>query len=319
MVLPPLPEQRAIAHILGTLDDKIELNRRMNETLEAMAQALFKSWFVDFDPVVVNALKAGNPIPDKFAQRAAWYGRTAVRPYDALGLPEHIFRLFPERFVESELGPIPEGWEVRHLGTLLSDLVSGSRPRGGAISEGVPSIGAENILGIGRYDYSKEKFIPQSHYQKMVKKGADVRPGDVLLYKDGAKIGRKTYFDCGFPHTRCAVNEHVFILRSSRKTMQRFIYFWLDLPWTTEKIIALNTNSAQPGINKNGVYSLPILFPGDEIIHLFDKSIAPLTNRIFSNSIESRTLANLRDTLLPKLISGELRVPDVEKILEDTL
>ncbi|HFB84028.1 MAG TPA: restriction endonuclease subunit S, partial [Thermodesulfatator sp.] len=111
--LPPLPEQRAIAHILGTLDDKIELNRRMNETLEAMAQAIFKSWFVDFDPVVVNALKAGNPIPDKFAQRAAHYRDNP----DALGLPHHILRLFPDRFVDSELGPIPEGWKVTNLGS----------------------------------------------------------------------------------------------------------------------------------------------------------------------------------------------------------
>ncbi|WP_369407488.1 restriction endonuclease subunit S [Rhodothermus marinus] len=103
--VPPLPEQRAIARILGTLDDKIELNRRMNETLEAMAQALFKSWFVDFDPVVVNAIRAGNPIPEKFAARAAHY---RANP-DALGLPEHILRLFPARFVDSELDPIPEG------------------------------------------------------------------------------------------------------------------------------------------------------------------------------------------------------------------
>nr|WP_054683382.1 hypothetical protein [Rhodothermus marinus] len=87
------------------MDDKIELNRRMNETLEAMAQALFKSWFVDFDPVVVNAIRAGNPIPEKFAARAAHY---RANP-DALGLPEHILRLFPARFVDSELDPIPEG------------------------------------------------------------------------------------------------------------------------------------------------------------------------------------------------------------------
>src|SRR5690606_21497303 len=112
--LPPLPEQRAIARILGTLDDKIELNRRMNETLEAMAQALFKSWFVDFDPVVVNALKAGNPIPGKFADRAAHYRENP----DRVGLPEEILRLFPDRFVDSELGPIPEGWEVKAIGEL---------------------------------------------------------------------------------------------------------------------------------------------------------------------------------------------------------
>lgn len=121
--LPPLPEQRAIAHILGTLDDKIELNRKMNETLETMAQAIFKSWFVDFDPVVVNALRAGNPIPEKFTARAAHYRKNP----DALGLPDHILRLFPDRFVDSKLGPIPEGWEVGPIGELVK-CVGGATP-----------------------------------------------------------------------------------------------------------------------------------------------------------------------------------------------
>ena len=101
--VPPLPEQRAIAHILGTLDDKIELNRRMNETLEAMARALFKSWFVDFDPV-----------------RAKMAGRDT-------GLPQHLADLFPDRLVESELGPIPEGWEVGAIED-LAEVSSGKRP-----------------------------------------------------------------------------------------------------------------------------------------------------------------------------------------------
>jgi len=207
---------------------------------------------------------------------------------------------------------------VKRIGDLLADLVSGSRPKGGAASSGIPSIGAENILGIGNYDFSKEKFIPEYHFEKMKAKGADVRQGDVLLYKDGAKIGRKTYFDCGFPHEKCAVNEHAFILRANNKALQRFIYFWLDLPWMTKKIVGLNANSAQPGINRQGVRSLPILVPNESVIVMFDGSAKHFTDKIFTNALESRTLAILRDTLLPKLISGELRVPDVEKILEES-
>ncbi|RKY57794.1 MAG: restriction endonuclease subunit S, partial [Candidatus Latescibacterota bacterium] len=99
--VPPFPEQRAIAHILGTLDDKIELNRRMNETLEAMARALFKSWFVDFDPVIDNALAAGNPIPEALAEKAK---RRLALGDKRKPLPEHIRCLFPDRFVDSELG-----------------------------------------------------------------------------------------------------------------------------------------------------------------------------------------------------------------------
>ena len=120
--IPPLSEQRAIAHILGTLDDKIELNRQMNRTLEAMAQALFKSWFIDFDPVVVNALRAGNPVPEKFAQRAAHYRDNP----DALRLPEDTLRQFPDRFQDSELGPIPEGWRTKTLQELIE--VNPTRP-----------------------------------------------------------------------------------------------------------------------------------------------------------------------------------------------
>jgi len=288
---PELPEQRAIAHILGTLDDKIELNRRMSETLEAMARALFKSWFVDFDPV-----------------RAKMEGRWR-RGESLPGLPAHLYDLFPDRLVDSELGEIPEGWEVGTLGDLLAELVSGGRPKGGAAEEGVPSVGAENIIGLGKYDFSKEKYVPPQFFQELKRKGAAVKPGDVLLYKDGAQIGRKTYFDCGFPHTECAINEHVFILRAKHAHYQRYLFFWLDQEWMTQEIISLNSNSAQPGINQQGVRSLPLLMVPDPIIEMFDRVTKPLMDRLFTTCHESRSLAALRDALLPKLISGALCLP----------
>lgn len=291
--LPPLPEQRAIAHILGTLDDKIELNRRMNETLEGMARAIFKSWFVDFDPV-----------------RAKAEGRET-------GLPKPLADLFPGSFEDSELGGIPKGWRAGRLDEVLAELVSGARPKGGAVEEGVPSIGAENVIGLGRYDFSKEKFVPQEFFDQLKLRGAAVRPGDVLLYKDGAQIGRKTYFDCDFPHAESAINEHVFILRANRPDEQRFLFFWLDQAWMTHEIISLNSNSAQPGINQPGVRGLPFLIPRDEVVDAFDQLTVRLTRRLFANCNESRTLAALRDTLLPKLISGELRVQDAERFIQE--
>ena len=282
-------EQRAIAHILGTLDDKIELNRRMNDTLEEMARALFKAWFVDFDPV-----------------RAKMEGRDP-------GLPKHIADLFPDRLVRSELGEIPEGWEVSTIGKELAELISGSRPRGGAVEVGVPSIGAENVIGLGQYDYSKEKYIPTDFFPKLQSKGADVRSGDVLLYKDGAHIGRKTYFDCNFPHSLCAVNEHVFILRLQKSEAQRYLFFWLDQDWITQEIISLNSNSAQPGINKTGVRQLPITVPSSDLLTEFDNRVACLTSRLFANLKIARTLAALRDALLPKLVSGELKTSSIQE------
>ena len=262
----------------------------MNETLEAMVRALFKSWFVDFDPV-----------------RAKMEGRWR-RGESLPGLPADLWDLFPNQLMDSKLGKIPDGWEPTLLGKELAELISGSRPKGGSVEAGIPSIGAENIIGLGHYDFSKEKYIPAEFFEKLKTKGADLRRGDVLLYKDGVKVGRKTYFDQGFPHSECAVNEHVFILRMQRPELQRYLFFWLDQPWVTQEIISLNSNSAQPGINKSGVKSLPFLLPTLDAISNFDKNILHLMNRLFANCLESKFLVALRDTLLPKLVRGELCV-----------
>ena len=287
---PPLFEQRAIAHILGTLDDKIELNRRMNETLEAMARALFKSWFVDFDPV-----------------RAKMEGRWA-QGESLPGLPADLYDLFPDRLVSSEIGKIPEGWEVKSLGKELESIVSGTRPRGGAVDAGVPSIGAENVNGLGQHDYSKEKYIPAEFFENLKSKGAIVQGGDVLLYKDGAHIGRKTYLDFDYPYSECAVNEHVFILRLKNKEAQRYLFFWLDQDWMTQEVISLNSNSAQPGINRGGVRGLPILIPPGRLLWKFDNQAGIITDRIFANCHESRAFVSQKNGLLPALVSGEVRV-----------
>lgn len=288
--VPSLPEQQAISYILGTLDNKIELNREMSETLEEMAQALFKSWFVDFDPV-----------------RAKMEGRWR-RGESLPGLPADLWDIFPDRLVSSEMGEIPEGWRSTSLGKELGKLISGARPKGGSVASGIPSIGAENVIGLGYYDFSKEKYIPVEFFEKLKTKGANLQNGDVLLYKDGAKIGRKTYFDQGFPHFQCAVNEHVFILRMKRPVLQRYLFFWLDQPWVTQEIISLNSNSAQPGINQSGVKSLPILIPTLDAILSFEKNVSQLMHRLFTNCLESRDLSIIRDTLLPKLVNGNLPV-----------
>lgn len=129
LTLPPLSEQKAIAHVLGALDDRIELNRRMNESLEAMGQALFKSWFIDFDPVIDNALASGKEIPAEFSERAAV--RAALCD-NRQPLPAEIRTLFPNEFTDSaELGWIPKGWEVKNLGDCKLTIESGRRPKGG--------------------------------------------------------------------------------------------------------------------------------------------------------------------------------------------
>ena len=184
-------EQRAIAHILGTLDDKIELNRRMNETLEEMARALFKDWFVDFGPT-----------------RAKVEGRA---PY----LAPELWDLFPDA-LDDEGKPV--GWYQSSLGNELSVLETGKRPRGGVagISEGIPSVGAESIVKVGEFVFSKTKYVPRDFFSKMTK--GHVSDGDVLIYKDGGKPGELrpavTYVSKGFPFAEFCINEHVFRIRA---------------------------------------------------------------------------------------------------------
>jgi len=294
-LLPPVPEQRAIAHILGTLDDKIELNRRMNETLEAMARALFKSWFVDFDPV---RAKAGGRDP---------------------GLPLPLADLFPDSFEDSELGEIPRGWEVETLDRALAELEVGGRPKGGvsAYTEGVPSIGAESIVGLGHFDYSKTKYVPHEYFQSM-KKG-HVENRDVLLYKDGGRPGEfephVTLVGDGFPFDTCAINEHVYRIRAKPTLGQNFLFFWLSSDLVMEEMRIKGTGVAIPGLNSTQVKSLTTLVPSRGVIGAFDDIADRLIARVLSACNESRTLAAVRDTLLPTLISGERRVEGIDRFM----
>ena len=274
--LPPLPEQRAIAKILSDLDSKIELNQQMNRTLEAIGQAIFKHWFVDFE-----------------------FPNEEGKPYKSSG---------GEMVYNKELGKeIPKGWRVGKLGDYITQIESGSRPKGGSTDSGIPSIGAENILGLGHYDYSSTKYVPLAFYENMTQ--GKIKDFDVLLYKDGAQLGRTSIFGLGFPFKECCINEHVFIVRVKSPLTQIYLYFWSTLPFVKDSIINLNTNSAQPGITKEGVKGLDILVPKEEITKKFETIVKQLVIKVFKNCLESQTLSSIRDSLLPKLMSGKIRVP----------
>ncbi len=265
--LPPISEQKEIAAILSCFDNKIEHNNSINKNLEELTRAIFKSWFMDFEP-----FKDGD-------------------------------------FEESELGRIPKGWRIRKLEDVLSEIEAGNRPKGGVgnLDYGIPSIGAENIIGLGEYEFSKEKYVPEEYFENMNK--GIVKNWDVMLYKDGAQLGRKTMFAQGFPHKKCCVNSHVFILRSNDLITQPYLYFWLDQDFMTQNIINLNTNSAQPGINQPAVKQLKILVPDKDIINRFQDIVEKFLILLFENCKENRKLTIIRDALLPKLMSGEIRVP----------
>ncbi|MCL2484771.1 MAG: restriction endonuclease subunit S [Endomicrobia bacterium] len=250
-------EQKKIADVLGSLDDKIELLQKQNKTLEGLAKAIFKSWFVDFEP----------------------FG-----------------------------GIIPDNWRSGKLSEILDTIESGSRPKGGAENFGIPSIGAENIEGIGIYDYTKEKYVNEDYFNSL-KKGK-VKSGDVLLYKDGAYTGKVSMSLGDFPHKVCAVNEHVFILRVNEQlSSQFFLYLFLAQDNIKEITSTLaSAKAAQPGLNQADVNSVPLIIPDIASIIKFNNIVSPLMYAIVANATQARTIASIRDYLLPKLISGKVRV-----------
>jgi type I restriction enzyme S subunit len=288
--LPSVSIQSAIADILGSLDDKIELNRRTNETLEAMARAVFKSWFVDFEPVHA---KAKGRQPD--------------------GMDAETAKLFPSAFVDSEIGRVPKGWVVGRLGDALNVVETGFRPTGGIkdITEGVPSVGAESIVGLGRFDYGKTRYVPRSFYEDMSRGHAC--DGDILLYKDGGRPGEfephVTMIGEGFPFSEFCINEHVYRLRVAPRLPQSYLFFWLSSDSVMEEMRNRGTGVAIPGLNSTAVRELTLLSPASAITASFDACVSPLIDSILANCNESRTLAIIREALLPRLLSGELAVP----------
>ena len=258
-------DQKDISSILRHIDAKIETNNKLNEKLEEMAQAIFKSWFVDFEP----------------------------------------FKNQP--FYETELGMIPEGWEVCYLGDFIHEIETGKREKGGAINYGIPSIGAEKIERISYYDFSSEKYISWDFYNNL-KKGK-IKDCDVLLYKDGAYTGKSTMFIDNFPYKECAINEHVFILRTNKKRYQSFLYLFLNQKKIKELIHSLaSSKAAQPGLNQKEISSVMFIKPSEDILNNFENMIFPLLKHIVHNLKENQRLASLRDTLLPRLMSGEIKI-----------
>ncbi|CUQ67826.1 restriction endonuclease subunit S [Candidatus Nitrospira inopinata] len=255
-------EQRAIAHILGTLDDKIELNRRMSEALEAMARALFKSWFVDFDPV-----------------RAKMEGRDP-------GLPKPLANLFPARLVDSELGEIPEGWRVVKLGELL-ELAYGKALKAEARREGkIPVYGSNGQVGW--------------HDERLV-----AGPGIVVGRKGNPGVVTWVPTDF-FP-----IDTTFYVVPKAKCGSLVFLFHVLR----THDLGSLGGDSAVPGLNRNLVYMSDQVLPPAPLLAQFEGITSALLRRVGSMVNESRTLAALRDALLPKLISGELRVKDAERFL----
>ena len=258
VTLPPLPEQHSIAHILGTLDDKIELNRRMNQTLEEMARAIFKDWFIDFGPT-----------------RAKMEGQ---EPY----LPAKVWSLFPDRLVDSELGPIPESWEVKPLGDLI-ELAYGKALRAANRNPGnIPVYGSN-----GRIDWHDKSLV--------------AGPGIV--------VGRK-----GNPGVVTWAQTDFFPIDTTFYVVSRDgdinLLFWLHA-LEAQDLPSIAADSAVPGLNRNLAYMNRQLVPDKTLSDEFGRFASDLFKRRHQIEEESRSLANQRDALLPKLVSGEVGVKSI--------
>ena len=275
--LPTLAEQRAIAHVLGTLDDKVELNRLMNKTLEAMARALFKSWFVDFDPVRANA-EGRNP-----------------------GLPKHVADLFPTRFVDSELGEIPEGWEVKGLDEIARFL---------------------NGLALQKYPPKDGRSLPVIKIAQLRAgntSGADeasadldreyiVGDGDVLFSWSGS-------LECVlWAGGNGALNQHLFKVTSADYPKWLY-YLWIHQYLPDFRHIAAAKATTMGHIQRHHLSNAKVVLPPDLLIQRVDPHFRPLIDGIPQRLAQSRTLSAVRDALLPKLVSGEIRVENAEDIL----
>lgn len=204
---------------------------------------------------------------------------------------------------------IPNDWNRVSLNEFGIFLITGSRPSGGidsSIEEGIPSLGAESIKELAEFDYNSVRLIPFEYYANM-KNGKNTND-DILLYKDGAYIGKITRFKNGFPFSNYAINEHVFFVNAKNINYQNYLYFTLHQPKYFTLMQNLNRNAAQPGLSKKDIERIKILLPPEEIVCRFNKLIDPIMNQIFALAQKNKNLIDQRTLLLPRLMSGKLEI-----------
>ena len=299
---PPLEEQRAIGNILGALDNKIELNKKTNQTLEGIAKALFKSWFVDFDPV-----------------RAKAEGRPT-------GLPDEISELFPDSFEESELGEIPSGWNPTCLDDITDFVIGGDWGKGeqsNEFSAPMLCIRGADIPDLQDFGYGKmpARFLKESSAQKR-----SLRHGDIVFEISGGSptqsTGRPVLVESQMLEkfkSPLTCSNFCRLVRPLSIAHSRYVYQHLRQAYDSGEMFMYETGTT--GIKNFGYkhYASSRFFPlsGERLLSVFSSVIGDLRQRCHLSGSENSTLASLRDALLPRLISGELRVSDAEKMLEE--
>lgn len=276
--LPELSTQQKIADLLSALDDKIELNNKINAEFEAMAKTLYDYWFVQFD-----------------------FPNAEGKPYKSSG-GKMVYN-------ETLKREIPEGWEVKTIGDVIGKIESGKRPKGGidkSLKNGIPSLGAESIDRLGYFNYSNTKYIPFEYRDKIA--SGIIQNNDILIYKDGAYVGKTTLFRDNFPFEFAVINEHVFLVRSIDPFFQEYLLFTFMQESYYNIMQSLGQKAAQPGLNQEDLKSIKIIIPPIVLIKVFNEKIDVFFKKLFINSKQNQELAQLRDWLLPMLMNGQVSV-----------
>jgi len=308
--VPILSEQTRISGVLGALDDKIQLNRQVNTTLETMAQALFKSWFVDFDPVIDKALAAGNPIPEPLQARAE--ARKALGD-QRKPLPAAIQHQFSDRFVlTEEMGWVPAGWEPVSLDEII-DLIGGGTPK-----TSVEDYWGGDIPWFSVVDAPSPSDVFVSRTEKYISQ-LGLENSSTKLLPEGTTIisARGTVGKCALAGQPMAINQSCYGVRGKTGIADYFVYYTILL--RVSELQQRGHGSVFNTITRDTFKSIVTPRSPSGLSIAFHDVIAPYFSRILENNQQSDSLARMRDTLLPKLLSGELRVPDAEAQLAEVM
>ena len=289
--LPPLSTQKKIAHILSTLDDKIELNRKMNQTLEAMAQALFKSWFVDFDPVHVKAGCKSDAELERGARE--------------LGISKEVLELFPSEFEESELGMIPKGWEIETIGDNF-ELLGGFAFKSSQYND-EGEYGLVTIKNVQDGKFIEECANHIADIPNKIKTHCILKSGDILLSLTG-NVGRVCIVSKG----KYLLNQRVSKLISKKDLPLSYPYFYFRSSQVYKSMLGIAKGTAQLNLSPIETAKLKMIKPNVNILNSVKDIFNNLFSQIVDNNNQVQTLQQTRDTLLPKLLSGELDVSEIE-------
>lgn len=315
---PTLPEQRAIAHVLGTLDDKIELNRRMNETLEGIARAIFQSWFVDFDPVRYNMQRAGEERAYARTGRAARFGSFGEdmsliddsgrrRPLRSEDIHRPVAHLFPDAFEDSPLGPIPKGWQCVPLPELIEVNPSCPLRKG----ETAPYLDMANMPTRGH--------MPEAWIDRPFGSGTRFVNGDTLVARitpclENGKTAFVTFLSAG----QVGWGSTEFIVLRPKPPLPALFAYCLARSdeFRQFAIQKMTGSSGRQRVPADSLSRYHLAEPEVPVMQAFGKLVEPLFAQATAIANQSRTLAAIRDALLPKLLSGEIRVKDAKRIVE---